>query len=143
MDGTTSITPFIDTVDGTAWVDDTSASVPQGAVIKSFFWSVYVYTAADGTAAPLVDFFIMKDPGTELTVPTPGATGGNKNRRWILHEEKGLAGNQSGTPMIFKGVTIIPKKMQRCGRDDRWLFSLVSNGFAGFFCLKVVYKFYT
>ncbi len=143
VDGTTSITPWMDTVDGAAWVDAGDASVPQGSTIKSVFWSVYVFTAADGSAIPLIDFFLMKDPGTELTLPTPGATGGTKNRRWILHEEKGLAGNQSGTPMIFKGVTIIPRKMQRNGRDDRYVFSLVSNGFAGFFCAKFIYKFYT
>jgi len=77
-------------------------------------------------------------------MPEPGATGGHDNRRWIMHEEKGLAPDvaDGGTPMVFKGVLKIPKGRQRMGADDQLTVRILSEFYAGFFCLKCIYKFY-
>ncbi len=142
IDGTTATIPLANAVAGTAWVDAADDLVPQACTIKSFYLSVFVYSTADGTAAPIIDWYISKNPSDSLTMPAPTAVAGNENRRFVFHQERGLAANTSGTPMVFKGVIKVPRGFQRMGRDDNWAVRLVINGEAGFFCLQAIYKFY-
>lgn len=142
IDGTVSTIPISNATAGTAWADAADDLVPIGCTIKSFYVSVYVYSTADGTAAPVIDWYISKNPSDSLTMPAPTAVGGNENRRFIFHQERGLAANTSGTPMVFKGVIKVPRGFQRMGKDDNWSIRLVINGEAGFFCTQTIYKFY-
>ncbi len=142
---TASTTVLAAATDGTAWVDAADDSVPQGSSIKSIFLSVFVAIDESTQAAtPLIDWYVGKDPGGDLTFPNPGATGGADNRRWIIHEEKGLTADVggSGMPMIFKGVLKIPRKMQRFGRNDKLFIKLFTTNHVAYFCIKCIYKFY-
>ncbi len=142
---TVSTTVLADATDGTAWVDAGNTSVPQGCHIKSIFISIYIQLDESiGVSNPIIDLYIAKSPGDDLTFPEPGATGGDDNRRWIIHEEKGLSSDiaQGGLPMIFKGVIKIPRKMQRMGRNDALFLKILTENHKAFFCVKCIYKFF-
>jgi len=115
------------------------ATCPIGAKISS----VYVFAQVLPTLGTAnVDWFMAKIP-TGVVLPTPGATGGNAARKFILHEEKGIPGNagDGAYPLTFKGVIRIPKGRQRMAEGDviRILFRGVD---IHNICVKAIYKFY-
>ncbi len=143
---------IIDGVD-TYTLSDTNG-VPTGSKVFSFYHSNFFITEGGEIASevPLVDWYLIKSPNSQFgttfdasNLPTPGATGAHKNKRWIIHEEKGLAGggdaSLTGVPMVFKGVIRIPRGMQRIAEDDQFLLCARAN-FATKFCTKSVYKHY-
>ncbi len=143
--GTVSVIPLVNVTAGAAWVDAGNVDVPIGCTISSVFLSVFVYLDQTvGVNAPIIDWYIAKNPGTNLTLPSPGATGASDNRRWILHEEKGLSSDvtDGGTPMVFKGVIKIPRGRTRFGADDQLVIRLLTPSHQAFFCIKCIYKFY-
>ncbi len=115
-------------------------SVPVGATVSSVYLFVQILPST-GTAN--VDWFIWKNPANNLTRPVPGAVGGDKNRRHVLHEEKGIPGNAAdgAYPLTFKGVVKIPKGRQRWGEDDN-LEIVLSGADVHNICIKCIYKFY-
>ncbi len=148
----TVVVPVTDGVD-TYTLADTNG-VPTGAKVSSFFLSAYFISEGGEVASevPLVDWYIIHNPGGVYgttfdadNLPTPGSTGSHKNKRHIIHEERGLAGggdaSLSGVPMIFKGVIRIPRGMQRVGQDDT--IQLVARAtFNTKFCVQCIYKHY-
>ncbi len=132
-------------VSALAWVDGADANVPLGCKINAIFLSIFVWIDESTQAAtPLIDWFIAKNPGSNLTLPNPGATGGNDNRRWVLHEEKGLSNDigGGGTPMVFKGVIKIPPRIKRMGADDQIVVRIRTTSHVAYFCVKAIYKFF-
>ncbi len=129
--------------------------VNTGSTIKSFYHSSF-YIAEGGELAsevPLMDWYIIFNPGNTFgttfdatNLPTPGATGSHINKRFIIHEEKGLTGggdvSLAGVPMIFKGVLKLPRGRQRVAVADTWLLCARSN-FATKGCSKFIYKWYS
>ncbi len=148
----TVLQPSIDGVD-TYSLSDVNG-VPTGAKVFSIFYSMY-FIAEGGelaTEVPLVDWYIIHNPGDTFAdtfdannLPTPGATGSHKNKRHIIHEEKGLTGggevSLAGLPMIFKGVIRIPRGRQRIGQNDTIQVCGRTN-FNTKFCIKAIYKHY-
>ncbi len=143
---------LIDGVDTYSLAD--SDGVPTGARVNGFFLSVFIISEGGEIAneVPLADWYVIKSPGAvyaatfnAANLPTPGATGVHKNKRWIFHTEKGLTGggdvSLAGIPMVFKGVLSIPRKMRRIGEDDQFLFCIRTN-FAAKFCVQCIYKHY-
>ncbi len=117
--------------------------VPIGAKLAS----VYIFVSVQQQAVNSnIDFFIAKAGFSTVAVlkgVVPGATGGDKNRKYILHEEKGLPGpmNNGSPPHIFRGVIRIPKGRQRMGEGDE-LFINIRGAAAYDACVKCIYKFY-
>ncbi len=141
--------PVTDGVDAYSLADVNGC--PTGSTVKGFYFSFFAYSEGGEVAneVPLVDWYVIHNPGGAFAstfdsdnLPTPGATGSHKNKRFIFHEEKGLAGggdaSLSGVPMVFKGVIGIPKKWQRIGQDDTIQICLRAN-FATKFCMKSIY----
>ncbi len=140
-------------------LDDAALADPNGVRKNCKIFSMYlsVFAISEGgevaTEVPLIDWYFMKDPGKIMQtagfvaggMPTPGATGTHQNKRFILHEEKGLSGGGeasiAGVPMVFKGVIKIPKGMQTFRFNDRILINIRTN-FQSKFCLKAIYKWY-
>ncbi len=146
------LTPFIDGVD-TYVLSDTNG-VPTGAKVSSTYMSFFAIAEGGEVAneVPLVDWYIIHNPGFAWTtvfnatnLPTPGSTGSHKNKRHIIHTEKGLAGggdaSLAGVPMVFKGVIRFPRGMQRIGEDDTWQLCARAN-FATKVCFQFIYKHY-
>ncbi len=94
-----------------------------------------------GSTSGVVNWYIWKNPGGQLTTPDPTNTGVSDNRRWILHEEKGLFATQDGTPMVFKGVIKIPPRMRRIGDGDEIQVVIQTENDAAEFCVQAIYKF--
>ncbi len=141
--------PITDGVDAYTLADVNGC--PTGSTVKGFYLSFYAISEGGEVASeiPLVDWYIIYNPGGAFgttfdanNLPTPGVTGSHKNKRFIIHEEKGLAGggdaSLAGVPMVFKGVVGIPRKWQRVGQDDTIQFCLRTN-FNTKFCIKTVY----
>ncbi len=114
---------------------------PIGARITSVYCFVQMISTGTGTANH--DWYLMKRPGiiTAISTPAPGSIGGDKNRRYVLHEEKGIPGNSSdgAYPLTFKGVIKIPKMYQRMGEDDQIV--IVGNSPDAYnMCVKAIYR---
>ncbi len=118
-----------------------AGDVPVGATVSSVYLFVQAVSAT-GTAN--VDYFMAKGPGNVMSnLPVPGATGGNQNRRFILHEEKGIPGNAAdgAYPLTFKGVIKIPRGRQRIAESDKFIVSIQGADTYNA-CVKAIYKFY-
>ncbi len=127
-----------------------SNEVSNGSTINSIYLSVYVIAEGGEVAneVPLVDWYIWKNNGNQATgseIPTPGATGTDELKRYILHQEKGLAGggdaSLAGVPMIFKGVIKLPRTFRRQAINDR-IQVMVRTTFASKICIQAIYKWY-
>ncbi len=117
-----------------------AGTVPIGSKVSSIYIFVQIIAAS---AVGVMDFFFAKNPGAGLTFPVPGATSGDPNRRWILHEEKGIPGQASAgaAPLTFRGVIKLPRGMQRMAESDNFTISLRGSVVYDA-CVKVIYKFY-
>ncbi len=118
--------------------------VNTGSTVGSIFISVFVL-GSTATVSGLVDWYIWKNPGSGFgnNAPDVGNTGINANRRFVFHEEKGLASTEDGTPMVFKGVIRIPPRFRRMGDEDTMELRLLTpTGFDAQFCVKAIFKEY-
>ncbi len=115
--------------------------VAVGSVIKSVYLFVQILPVA---AVANVDFFVAKVPANVVNnLPVPGVTGGSDQRKYILHEEKGIPGNATdgAYPLTFRGVIRIPKGRQRMAESDEIVVKLRGTDLHNF-CIKCIYKFY-
>jgi len=116
--------------------------IPIGARVSAVYLFLQIQPqAAQGN----VDWYFAKVPrgATFVSMPVPGATGGNPDRKLIYHEEKGIPGtfNNGASPLTFRGVIKIPKMRQRMGEDDRFGVRFrCSTAYDA--CVKCIYKFY-
>ncbi len=113
--------------------------VPIGAKVSSVYIFVQIIAQA---AEGVMDFYIAKRPAGVI-LPTPGTTGGNQARKFILHEEKGIPGtfNNGASPLTFRGVIKIPRGRQRFAEGDDLTIQL-RGSVAYSLCIKCIYKFY-
>ncbi len=111
--------------------------VEVGSVITSLYCFIQMLPTA---ITENVDFYVIKKP-VGVANPTPGAVGGAPQRKYVLHEEKGIPGNANdgAYPLTFKGVVKIPKGRQRMAEDDKILVVLRGVGISNA-CIKVIYK---
>jgi len=137
--GVTSVVDLVTVVNS---YTGTVGTCPIGAKISSIYLFVQIISAT-GTANS--DFYVAKaNTATTAALPVPGATGGDLNRRWILHEEKGIPGNAAdgAAPLTFRGVIRIPRGRQRMGEGD--LVRLLLRGAVDVhnICVKAIFKWY-
>ncbi len=154
MGGTSTVLDNI--ITGVDQADLASDSeVNTGSKVSSFFMSFFGISEGGELAneVPLIDWYIIYDPGGTFGttfdathLPTPGATGIHQNKRFIIHEEKGLSGggdlSLAGVPMVFKGVLKLPRGRQRVAINDRWRIAIRTN-FNTKVCSKFIYKWYS
>ncbi len=123
-----------------------STSVDNGSIIKAIwieFWINATATAAAGVTNA-VELYLSKNPGNNLTMPTPGTQGSSNEKKFIIKSWKGLVGTRvEGYPAYsWKGWVKIPKVYQRMGTDDHWQLNVLMTGVAGLICELFVYKWY-
>ncbi len=118
-----------------------ATELPTGGTIKG----IYLFVQMNQTAVVSnVDWYIWKGSANlSGTMPVPGATSGDLNRRYILHEEKGIPGqsDNGAPPLTFRGVIKIPRGRQRFGEADVMQLRLRGAGIHNA-CVKCIYKFY-
>ncbi len=133
----------ITTVDLMTVVNDYAGGaieVPVGAVVRGVY---LFFQIQPQTLKVAIEAYVAKVP-PGLTLPVPGATGGDSGRRFILHEEKGIPGpsNNGSPPSTFRGYVKLPRGRQRVGESDRLVLRVSSAG-AYDMCAKAIYKWYS
>ncbi len=118
----------------------------NGCIIKA----IYLILDGCGLAATGVqnnmDFYLLKNPGANLTAPTPISVGTSNEKKFIFKTWHFMVmRNQDGnTPFHWEGWVKIPKRYQRMGTDD--IINLVVANTAsvtGHFSGMIIYKWYT
>ncbi len=118
-------------------------TVPNGCIIKAFYMEWWYYGLSAGNTNDIVDAYIIKNPGSNLTLPNPGTVGTSNEKKFVFKTFKGLGGNKSlgGVPYTFPGRWIkIPKRYQRFGTDDKLQF-VVRSPTTGNSCTNFIYKY--
>ncbi len=116
-----------------------------GSKVSSLYLSIFIIGSTGAPIDGSINWYIAKqrDGQAAGAFPTPGNTGLSSVRNQIFHEEKGLSGSGDGTPMVFKGVIVIPKVFQRIRQGDQMFIRIRINGTVGAtFCIKAIYKSY-
>ena len=115
-----------------------------GHTINAFYLSVFAIGAGAGGIDGSVNWYLAKLRGGQVVsdLPNPGETGVSDLRNQIIHEEKGVPGSEDGSPMVFKGVIVIPKGMRRMRSGDQWvaIFRSAGAGDDANFCIKSIYN---
>ncbi len=127
-------------------VDDpataTSNECKNGSKIKAFWYEFWYYGLSPSNTNDIIDMYVIKNPGNNLTPPNPGTVGTSNEKKFVFKEWKGLAGNKSlgGSPYQWRGWIKIPKLYQRMGTDDR-LQVITRTPTTGQLCQKVILKY--
>ncbi len=120
--------------------------VERGCSIKAIwveFWISSTQEIAVGVTTG-IDVYLWKNPGSNLTAPTPGTQGSSNEKKHILKIWKGLIGarTQGFQPYSWKGWIKIPKGFQRMGANDLIQLVWESTGANVLVCQNYVYKWY-
>ncbi len=142
--GTTVVVDIAKSVDAAALANATE--VTRGCKIFKIWvelWYRQSETIIPGVTTVL-DMYIWKNPGNNLTPPTPGTTGTSNEKKFVFKEFKGLTGvqTQGSEPYTWKGWLKIPKVYQRMGSDDQLEIVFAESGSDGILCSKFIYKWY-
>jgi len=113
--------------------------IPVGATVSSIYLHVEIIPDA---AFGVADWFVIKT-AAGIVPPVPGATGGTTQRKFILHEEKGIPTDAAagGSPKSTTIVLKIPPRMRRFAEGDQ-LTLVLRNSAIYSACVKCIYKFY-
>ncbi len=121
-----------------------STQCENGCKIFRFYFEWWYYGLSTGNTNDIVDAYIIKNPGTNLTVPNPGSVGTSNEKKFVFKTFKGLGGTKTtgGTPYHWRGWIKVPKQYQRMGTDDVIQF-VVRSPTTGNSCFHAVYKWFT
>ncbi len=132
---------IIDTTD-TPVLADTNG-VETGAKVYGIYLKVEV-VRTQATSGVLTNAYlaVFKNPGGSIIVSAPNIIGGDKDKKYVIHQEMIMTEQQgNGNPRIlFNGVINIPKLYQRFGPEDKLQIHLLSPGGTMNFCLQSHYK---
>ncbi len=122
------------------------AQVTRGCKIFRVWVELWVYASAAvsvGTTSG-IDMYIWKNPGNNLTAPTPGTVGTSNEKKFVFKSFKGLTGarTEGSPPYTFRGWIKIPKIYQRMGTDDILQLVIRPTGAAALVCNNFILKYY-
>ncbi len=120
--------------------------VERGCSIRAIHYSIDVCgTFTSGTNMQSV-VYIMKNPGTNITNPSPGFEGTSNEKKFIIKTFQGMTmRNQDGNiPLHWEGWLKIPRRYGRMGADDRWdvTIATTTTSATGHFTYQFIYKWY-
>ncbi len=119
--------------------------VQNGCIIKAVWLSLDGCGLGGTGVLNNQSFYLMKNPGDNLTPPGPFSVGTSNEKKFIFRQWSFMImRNQDGnTPFHWEGWIKIPKRYQRMGVDDT-LNLVVANtsGVTGHFKLEAIYKWY-
>ncbi len=114
----------------------------RGGHIKAIWISVDVCGLEATGVLQRTIFYLMKNPGDNLTEPGSLATGSSNEKKFIVKMWSYMTmRNQDGNPPYhWEGWVKIPKIYQRMGTDDTWQFVFGNNSGLGHGAFNVIYK---
>ncbi len=118
--------------------------VQNGSKIFRLWLEFWIYGQTAGATNDIIDAYIIKDPGNNLTLPDPGTVGTSNEKKFVFKTWKGLMGVKSlgGQPYMWRGWIKVPKIYQRMGADDR-ITIVYRSPTIGDVCTNVILKYYT
>ncbi len=120
-----------------------TAQVLTGSTVNAIYLKVEVASnETDAGAIPNCYMFVAKNPGDNLTLPSPNTVGGNDNKKFIIHQEMVMLNNLAGgnPRVLFNGVIVIPRGYRRFGPADKLVLSLRSTAVNITSCVQCHYK---
>ncbi len=115
--------------------------VQTGATVNSIYLKVEANLL---TTSALPNFYmtVYKNPGGNITPPTPNAVGSSDDKRYVIHQEMVMMQEQakSNPRTIFNGVIRIPRGYKRFGPNDTLNLRFLAPGFAPQVCIQCHYK---
>ncbi len=128
-------------------VTSVNTEVQRGCKISRFWLSLDMCGTFTTGALLQGIFFVMKNPGANLTPPSASTEGSSNEKKFIFFSRQAmLMRNQDGNnPYHWEGWVKIPKIYQRFGTDDTMniVFRLVQASGTGHFSAQIIYKWYT
>ncbi len=118
--------------------------VETGAKVNGVYIHLEVASNDPFDAGVIPNFFfeLVKNPGGNITLPSPAAVGGNDNKRFVIHQEMVMLNNlQGGNPrVVFNGVIVIPKGYRRFAPNDQLSIGIICPALDIVFCWQTHYK---
>ncbi len=118
--------------------------VSNGCIIKALWISFDVCGLAATGVLQRTNMYVMKNPGANLTAPSPFSVGSSNEKKFVIKEWQAMTmRNQDGNvPYHWEGWIRIPKRYWRMGTDDTWLFVFATDAAAGHQSIQIIYKWY-
>ncbi len=141
--GVTAVNHVIaNAVDGP--VTSVTNDVKRGCTIKAIWLSFDVCGLAATGVLQTTTIYLMKNPGANLTPPTPRTEGSSNEKKFIFRTWNAMTmRNQDGnTPYHWKGWIPIPKRYQRMGTADQLQLVWATTTAAGHISIQTIYKWY-
>ncbi len=130
--------------------DSATLAVPQDVTRQSKIYriwcEIWVQASADVAVGTTIAYeaYLMKNPGVNLTVPTPGTVGTSNEKKFVFKIWKGLlVAHTVGMGYTWRGWIKIPKVYQRMGSNDAIQFVSLSTGTNAIQCTNFIYKWFT
>ncbi len=122
-----------------------SIEVTRGCNIKAVWVSLDFCGLAATGVLQSTTVYLMKNPGANLTTPTPRSEGTSNEKKFIFKTWNQMTmRNQDGNPPYhWEGWIKIPKRYQRFGAADQLVMTFVCTTAAGHFSVMALYKWYT
>lgn len=122
-----------------------NSDVSHGCIIKAIWLSVDGCGLAGTGVLNNMFFYLMKNPGNNLTPPSPTAWGTSNEKKFIIKAWSFMImRNQDGNvPFHWEGWIKIPKRYHRMGTDDVWQIVFENSAaVTGHFKSEAIYKWY-
>jgi len=140
---TTEVFVIANAVDSAALA--TTNTVERGSKINTVFVEQWIYGNATAGVNSRISWGFFKNPGANLTAPSPSVAGISDNKKFYYAMGTGLVGNSAnGQPgYLVKGWFSIPKGYRTFGANDQ-LQMIIRNDTANDInvCRMFIYKWY-
>ncbi len=135
-------TVIADTVDSAALAS--VSQVERGSSIKSIYLSIDFCGLAATGVLQTCTIYLWKNPGANLTSPTPRTEGSSNEKKFIFRTFNYMTmRNQDGNPPYhWEGWIKVPKRYQRMGAADQFTITSACTTAAGHLSFMALYKWY-
>ncbi len=143
LSGTSTVETLAKAVNTPASTVDTDVS--NGCIIKAIYMSVDICGLGGTGVLNIGQFYLFKNPGSNLTPPAPVSVGASNEKKFVFREwTYMIMRNQDGNaPTHWEGWVKIPKRYQRMGTDDQiQMVFQCSASITGHISIKSIYKWY-
>ncbi len=127
-------------------VNTVTTDVRIGSIIKAIYCIIDGCGLGGTGVLNNLLFYVMKNPGDNLTEPAPNSVGSSNEKKFIFKQWIFMImRNQDGNaPFHWEGWLKIPKRYQRMGTDDTFQFvHACTSGVTGHISAQFIYKWYT
>ncbi len=121
-----------------------SSDVSNGCIIKAVYLTIDVCGLAATGVLQITDFYLIKNPGANLSTPDPISVGTSNEKKFVCKQWRAMTmRNQDGNvPYHWEGWIKLPKRYWRMGTDDIWQIAFQTSTAAGHFSMSAIYKWY-